>query len=236
MQKRRGQQIVYFDGEGRGNLPEVIRVVKQKLKSREELRSAKIVVFTSEGEGPLMAYSNLIEYEMKIIAVTFPLSFCVKHKDGTEVHPTIPAKLKKFFDGVGIPVIVPPCLPFDGIGGMDGHNREMKLVKDAIALFGGGFNLCIQAVLCACDAGVVEAGEQVIGFSGDCAAVLTASTTAKFLTKEGVSINEILCKPRTLTIARPVAAPEPPVVRQSLDQPLLEVTKPELKALPEQKE
>jgi hypothetical protein len=39
--------------------------------------------------------------------------------------------------------------------------------------------------------------------TGDSAAIVTASTTAKFLTREeGLSINEIICKARNLTIAR----------------------------------
>jgi hypothetical protein len=67
----------------------------------------------------------------------------------------------------------------------------------------------------ACDLGEVELGERVIAISGDCAAILTASTTSKFLTKDGISINEIFCKPRTLTIARPVPVPKPMVIEQT---------------------
>jgi hypothetical protein len=60
--------------------------------------------------------------------------------------------------------------------------------------------------------------------AGDCAAIVTASTTAKFLTSsDGMAIHEILCKARSLTIARPKAAvfPEPtqgilPVVEGTL--------------------
>ena len=65
---------------------------------------------------------------------------------------------------------------------------------------------------------MVEAGEQVIALSGDCAALFTASTTAKFLSREGVSINEIFCKARNLTIARPIPAPaKPKVIEQKLE-------------------
>ncbi len=106
MQNRKAHQIVYFDTEGRTNLPEVIRVVKQKLKSREELRALKIVVLTAEGEGPLLAYNNLGMYDPKIVIVTFPLSFSVKGKDDTRHYPKISERLKKFFVGLEFPIVV----------------------------------------------------------------------------------------------------------------------------------
>jgi hypothetical protein len=212
------QQIVYFDEEGRQNLPIVIRVLKRKLKSREDLRNLKLIIFTASGEGPLMAYRNLESFEVKIIAVTFPLSFSVKHKDGTPFHPHLPEKLRRFFDGVQIPVITPATLPFDGIEGMESHCQQMKLIRDVIAMFAGGFGLCIQAVLVACDLGLVKPGERVIVMSGDSAGLITASTTSKFLTKQGISVNEIFCKPRNLTISRP--KPKAEIIGPQVDVPL----------------
>jgi uncharacterized protein len=208
MQKSKAQQIVYFDEEGRGNLPVVMRVLKQKLKSREDLRNLKLVIFTAEGEGPLVAYSNLQPFNMKMIAVTFPLSFSVQRKDGSVFQPGIPPKLKRFFDGVQVHVITPARLPFDEIEGIEGHNHTMKLIRDVVTVFAGGFSLCIQAVMVACDLGFIDAGERVIAVSGDCAGLITASTTKKFLTRQGISVNEIFCKPRNLTISRPTPKPE----------------------------
>lgn len=197
-------QIVYFESEGReDNLQQVIRVIKKSLKKREELRALKLVIFTAMGQGPALAFKELMGYSPKIIAVTFSLDFSVKIADGEErFFPRIPTQVRKFFNGVEITVVPPAPLPFDSIEGMDWHNQQMKTVKDTIALFGGGFNACIQAVLRACDAGELVPGERVIAMSGDCAALITASTTTKFLTAEGLCIHEILCKPRNFTIAR----------------------------------
>jgi hypothetical protein len=51
--------------------------------------------------------------------------------------------------------------------------------------------------------GAVNIGEKVVVITGDCAALVTASNTTKFLSyDEGLSINEILCKPRNLSITR----------------------------------
>ena len=61
----------------------------------------------------------------------------------------------------------------------------------------------VQAVLAACDLGEVRVGDQVIAITGDTASVVSASTTEKFLSKQGgLIINEILCKPRNLTLSR----------------------------------
>lgn len=200
-----GAQIVYFDKEGRDNLEQVLRVIKNILKKRTELRSHKVVVFTAEGQGAALAYNKLmVEFGSKIIAVTFPVTFSVKASDDQRFYPKISDSLQRFFSGVGIDVVVPPTLPFDLIEGMDGHNQQMKLVNQTIAIFGGGFGLCIQAVLRACDVGLVKEGEPVIAMSGDTAGLFIASTTGHFLNGgNGMAIQEIFCKPRNLTVSRP---------------------------------
>ena len=211
-------QIVYFEREGRENLRYVLRVLKKAFRKRQELRSLKLVIFTAMGEGPALAYNELGEFDLRIIAVTFPVGFSFKQEGGEQrVFPRIPPKVKKFFDGVDIRVLQPATLPFDSIEGLQAHNDQMQVIKDAITLFGGSFTLCVQAVLHACDAGEVEAGELVVAMTGDCAAIVTGSTTAKFLTAGGLSINEILCKPRNLTIAKPKAVATVQPAQQVLD-------------------
>jgi hypothetical protein len=198
-------QIVYFNSEGRQNLVEVLRIIKKALNKREELRSLKIVIFTAEGQGPALAYNKLAEFRPKLIAVTFPVHFSVKLKDsGDRYFPKISEDIRDFFKGVKIEVVVPPSLPFDLIEGMDGHNQQVKVISQSIAMFGSGFGLCIQAVLRACDVGLLEEGELVIAMSGDTAGLFIASTTSHFLNKaNGLQVQEIFCKPRNLTISRP---------------------------------
>jgi hypothetical protein len=203
--KNYAAQIVYFNSEGRQNLAEVLRIIKRVLKKREELRSLKIVIFTAEGQGPAMAYNKLAEFMPKMIAVTFPVHFSVKLKDTEERYfPRIPDNIQQLFYGMQIDVVVPPSLPFDLIEGMDGHNQQVKVINQTIAMFGSGFGLCIQAVLRACDVGLLEEGEQVIAMSGDTAGLFVASTTSHFLNKaNGLQVQEIFCKPRNLSISRP---------------------------------
>jgi len=198
--------IVYFEKEGRQNLPYVLNAVKNAFRKREDIRACKIVIFTSEGQGPAIAYTKLKQYKPRIIAVTFQPGFSIKRttSDGTEVETPIGLSndLKKFFDGVEVPVLSSK-LPLDGFDGASSIRQDLKLIKDVLSLFGGGFSLCVQAVLQACDMGAVGIGERVVVITGDCAALVTASNTAKFLSVEdGLSINEILCKPRNLSITR----------------------------------
>lgn len=204
--------IFYFDAEGRANLEEVLKVMRKILKSREDLRGLKIVVFTAEGRGPALAYNQLGEYSPKMIAVTFPRGFSVKGPNGHPYCPRISESVLKFFKGVEIDVIVPPRLPLDLIEGMEGHNQQMQLVRRTMAVFGTGFEMCLQAVMCACDMGLIEEGEEVIAFSGDTAGVFRASPTKKYLSLQcGLAVQEIFCKPRRLTVSRPkpkMASPE----------------------------
>jgi hypothetical protein len=193
--------ILYFEEEGRKNLPQVLRVVKRAFNKRPDLRGCCVVVFTAIGEGPALAYNLLQQYDPRIVAVTMPPDFSVQRGE-EKLFPRIPEKLRAFFSGVGVSVVT-GRLPFDSIDGCDAHNEQMTLIRNAISLFGGGFAFCVQAVLQACDHGVVEQGERVIAVAGDSAAVITASTTKNFLSREsGLAINEVLCKARNLTIAR----------------------------------
>jgi hypothetical protein len=175
--------------------------VKRTFQRRPDLHRCKVIIFTAIGEGPAAAYNLLQEWDPKIIAVTFSPDFSVM-RDGQEVRPRIPAKAKAFFDGVQIPVIS-ARLPFQEIEGATAHNEQMKLIRNVLSVFGGSFAEGVQAVLQACDHGLVEIGETVFMVTGDSAAIVTASTTGKFLTREhGFAIHEIVCKARNLTIAR----------------------------------
>ena len=161
----------------------------------------------------MMAYNQLQDEDMVIIAVTFPRLVGGSRKDGSVPSPEIPEKVRKFFDGVGIAVLS-HRLPWDEIVGATAHNREMDLLRDALGLFGSSMPMAIQAVLQSTDSGHVDVGEQVIVATGDTALLVTASTTQMCFRKDhlGFSINEIICKPNIFSESR--KRPEPP---KSLD-------------------
>jgi hypothetical protein len=213
----RTNRVQYFDTEGRQNLPAVIRSIKTYLRSfiaAGETPPSKIVFFTAQGEGPMLAYNQLSKLDVQIIAVTFPANYCERLPDNTLFSPQIPDKVRKFFIGVEIPIIT-SRLPFDEMAGAEFHNKEMATIRAVLGLYGGGTTLAIQAVLQATDAGEVNVGERVIAVTGDTALLVTASTTRSFLRKDdlGLSINEIICKPRSYSFSRKprpkIEAPKP---------------------------
>lgn len=196
--KKTPGRVIYFDEPGKENLPEIVQTIKRALRTRADLRDCKIVVFTAHGAGAYLAHTKLIEYAPRIVAVTFPNTFTLKRGEDL-VTPTIDEDMMRFFVRVGIQVLTPQSLPFDLITGIDAHNQAMKLTRDTLGIFGGGFSLCIQAVLRACDAGLVSHGEYVIAFSADTALLVRASPTTCFLAPNiGLEVSEILCKTRTL--------------------------------------
>ena len=203
-------KVQYFESEGRENLPAVIKSVKAFLKGLETQNvelPKKIVFLTVRGEGPMLAYNQLNDLDVTIIAVTLPPNYSVQLRDGGTYTPEIPEKAAKFFKGVDIPV-VRTRLPFDDITGADSHNKEMAMLKSALAVFGGSIPLAIQAVLQATDADLIRPGEEVIATTADTAILVTASTTRDFLSKScGLIVNEIICKPRNFTITRPKPKP-----------------------------
>jgi hypothetical protein len=218
----KSRKVHYFDSEGRENLHLVIKSIKAFLRtsdSQETLLPKKLVFMTREGEGPMLAHSQLQTEDLKIIAVTFPRHYAGKRPDNSVFMPEISDRVRKFFDAFDIPIIT-NRLPFDDIGGAESHNHEMELLRNALALFGGGVPLAIQAVLQATDAGHVDIGERVIAATGDTALLVTASTTHLFLTKDsrGLSVNEIICKPRVLNITRKPFVPQLPAPIKQVNQ------------------
>jgi uncharacterized protein len=213
-------KVQYFGSEGRENLPSVIRAIKLFLSSTLSQGfdvPRKIVFLTREGEGPMLAHNHLQSSGIKIIAVTFPRHYGARRPDNSFFRPEIPDSIQRFFNAFEIPIIT-NRLPFDSIEGVDSHNSDMDLIKNVLGLFGSSIPLAVQAVLQATDAGYVDIGEQVIAATGDAAILVTASTTRQFLRKDhfGFAVNEIICKPRELTmrrkeVASQLASPDRPI-------------------------
>jgi hypothetical protein len=201
----RGYKIQTFDSEGRENLPNVVKNIKNYMRGLIAggiPYPTKVVFFTLKGEGPMLAYNQLSGLEVTIIAVTFPSTYSIVLKNGNTYTPQVPDKVRKFFAGVEIPIIC-ARLPFDEMTGAELHNKEMTLVKQALSIFGGSIPLAIQAVLQATDSGLIPSGEEVIAVTSDTALLVTASTTRDFLSQTcGLLVNEIICKPRNFTITR----------------------------------
>ena len=94
-------------------------------------------------------------------------------------------------------------LPFKPLGGPDSPTPHATIVGEVLSILGGGFPLCVQATLMACDSGAVEVGERVMAVSADTALVLLATRTETFLSASmGLLVEEIVCRPAMFNISK----------------------------------
>ena len=196
--------ITYFDVDGRSNLRQVLRLVQRARSKRADLTNLKVVFLTGFCEGPLLATRIFKENRPKMIAVTFPPTTKIGEKDYV-IAPEVLAYLRAMDVD-----IVSNRLPFDGFDGTTVVDQQMRLLKSTLGIFGRSMPLCVQAVLQACDVGLILEGETVIAITGDMAAIVNASTTVSFLAPNSAfSINEFICKPRRRTATPTIVGPHP---------------------------
>lgn len=202
----------YFLEEGRGNLPECLKIAFHAAKQQN---ITKILIFTARGEGIRMALDNFCSQQafehIKLVAVTFPEGKQFTDA-GKPIIVEIPSDQRALFESKGVS-IVKAHSPFDPITS-PGRQRgvlgqDLSLVGDALDVLCGSMSLCVQAILLACDAGAVSIHEHVIALTSDTAVLAQASTTARMLSD--LVIREILCKPAVLTISRKEIADKLPV-------------------------
>lgn len=196
--------VTYFLQEGRENLAECLQ---SAFRAAHNHNIEKIIIFTARGEGVLRALDDFCTQrkfaEIRVIAVTFPVGQPFKDADGNVIDYEIANDVKERFRENSIP-LVRAHLPFDpifsqyGDRGVLGH--DLSLVESALNAFGGSMSLCIQAVMIACDAGVVDWGEHVVAMTSDTAILAQAAPTRRML--RDLAIREILCKPAIYSVGR----------------------------------
>jgi hypothetical protein len=181
----------YFEQDGKVNLKDVLRLLHRARRRRSDLRPLTIVFLTGFGEGPIFATRMFKNDRPKMIAVTFPPT--TRLADG-RFHK-MSEEAEAYLRAMKVDVIS-ARLPFDGIGG-GAVDHEMAAIKKVLGHFGRSMPLCVQAVLQACDMGLIQEGENVIAVTGDIAAVITASTTGNFLAETSTfCVREFICKPK----------------------------------------
>lgn len=183
-----------------------------------------LVIFTGTGEGPHYAATELLVTDpyrkLKAVAVTPPAGRPYRQVPGDDTSPLIRAGLtepmREKLRSLGVPV-VSAHLPFKEMwNGAKERTSEWTRVAEAYGVLGGGFALCVQAALVACDAGMIEHGARVVALSADTAIVVRACRTESFLSPyEGLLVEHIICRPLRYNISKreheafaPPAAPE----------------------------
>ena len=198
-------QTVYVEAEGKPSMEVCIR--ESFLFCRDH-RIGKVVLFTGAGDGAMFAVDNFLtnqEFEsIQMIAVTPPSGKRYRSDPFDEssviVASGVSPEKKEFLRDMGVPV-VSAHMPFKTSTGTG--VAAWNETAEAFGILGGGFSLCVQAILMACDAGEVDAGERVVAASADTSIVAIASRTELFLAPHhGLLVEHIICRPRQFNISK----------------------------------
>lgn len=193
-------ETTYFWKEGKANLHDCLQI---SFAAAKKFNVAKIVIFTGVGQGVKEAYNDFLSQDdykhISLVAVTFPHG---------HPHPDFSAEDLLWMDEQKIPLIR-AHLPFNPIKaqyhGMLG--QDFSLLGNVLNIFGGGMSLAVQAVLMACDAGVVHKGEHVIALTSDTSILVRSAPTSHLLTD--FIVREIFCKAVLLDISKKEELPKP---------------------------
>lgn len=187
MPKGKVCKIHYFAEEGKVNLNKTISYVKERAVL---LGITKVIVFTSEGEGPRKAIESFKGTSVQIIAVTFP---------SDDDSPRIDEQTRAYLHDNRVN-IVQGTLPFEEIIIPNTADVKLRTIRETLSLLSGGLALCVEAIIMATDADYVTQGERVIAMSADTAIVALAVRKKWLFAPWGMQIQQIICKPENLTL------------------------------------
>jgi len=185
----------YYPGKGKTMMEDTI---KKSLERCKETGIGKILIFTSDGEGPLLAARIKGSSNVRIVAVTFPAGQVFRDNKGNLVRAKLsdPIERKKLEDE-GI-LVVQGTMPLQEIITPGSSDSKTDAILRTLSLISLSLPLCVQAILMATDAGVVSPGEEVVSASADTAIVgCGALSHWLFHPEEGLDIREIICKPHS---------------------------------------
>lgn len=201
MQNQFTSSVTYYLQEGKENLKQTVQIAIDAARAH---RIETLVVFTSQGDGIRFALDLLQgTHDIRLIAVTFPQGMLFLDDKGEPFTSEVTPENRKLFASENIPLVrahlpfapIPPYFKDRGV-----LANDLSLVENALSIFGGSMGLCVQAVLMACDAGVLEIGEHVIACTSDTAILARATCTTKLL--RDFIVREILCKPAIFDIGK----------------------------------
>jgi uncharacterized protein len=177
------ERIVYFEQPGRENTAAVFEAVDRALA---ELGIGKIVLASTRGDTAQAAMDRYRGRGVKLIIVP--------HQYGFGPGQRFPPELVERARAEGHVVY---------FGTMLFHQEKLfgttvgKTVADFLRVFCQGVKVCVEILLMAGNAGLVEAGEEVIVVAGtgrgaDTALVMRGATSAE---PKDMHVSRILCKP-----------------------------------------
>lgn len=186
------KEICYFEEKGKKNTEETLQLVKKRVK---ELGIKNVVVATNHGYTGLKAAQAMKDLDVNIIAVT--ISYGNKDQG-----MTITQQERRKLEDEGVNVLT--CLHALSANVDRAFTKKFggksfaEVVAQTFYLFSQGMKVCVEIVLMAADAGLIDVDEEVIVIGGtrsgaDTAVVVKPSYPKKLL---DLRVLEIICKPR----------------------------------------
>jgi hypothetical protein len=177
------ETITYFEIPGRRNTEETLRLAAERAK---RLGISKIVLASTTGEVARLAAKRYAGSGLQLIVVPHQFGFWMAQRFPPELVRELEAEGHRVHFGTML-------FHTDGFYGV-GAPEAMAMILRTVCQ---GLKVCVETILMAGDAGLVEEGEQVIAVSGtargaDTAVVALASNSQKL---HELHITQVICKP-----------------------------------------
>ena len=189
------KKIIYLDEAGPGNTETVLMAAKNRVV---ELGIKTVVVATTHG-GTALRVKEILGDGVSIVAVTIAEGFSMN--EGWCMSNDERERLQK----AGISVLTASHALGDGVASAFAEKYGGKpleeVVRDTLYRFGQGMKVCVEVVLMAADAGLIDMGAEVIavGGTGEGADTCIVVKPAYPRTFFDLEVREIVAKPRTLS-------------------------------------
>ena len=186
------KSIIYFERKGVGNTDKTLEAAR---KRAEELGIRDIVVATTHGGTAIKTVDAFSDMKINLVAVTISEAF---HEEGW----CMTVEERKRLKDKGIKVLT--CLHSLGDNVATSFKKKFggisieEVVRETLYRFSQGMKVCIEIVLMAADAGLINVDREVVAIGGtssgaDTAIVVKPSYSMNFREFE---IREIISKPR----------------------------------------
>ena len=185
--------ITYFEEQGNDYTDDLIKAVRDKLETTDEIK--RILIASATGESAVKLYGALEGFDVEIINVTHHMGFSGPNE------PDISEDMVKKLEGYGIKT-------YFGIHAFSGAARgvtnkyggycPLDVVADTLRMFSHGIKVSAEISIMAADAGLIPVGEKIISIGGrghgvDTAVIMTP-VNSKDLFK--LKFHEIIAMPK----------------------------------------
>lgn len=180
---------VYFEQKGKTNTGQVLRIARDRAR---ELGVRQVVVASTHGRTALQAAEVFAGSGVELIAVSISASF-------DDMGWTLAPAERRAMEEKGIRVLTSLHALADGISeAFYGENTPGNIVANALRWFSQGTKVAVETSIMALEAGVLEAGSEVIAIAGTDEGADTAIVIRPAFARlvKDLRICEILCKPR----------------------------------------